>query len=47
MRYGWMVWLMIVGSAAAVGYTFVSPYARDVFREFPDPEPSEDDRRRG
>jgi Protein of unknown function (DUF2919) len=47
MRYGWMVWLMILGSTAAVGYIFLSPYARDVFREFPDPEPSEDDRRRG
>ncbi len=44
MRYGWIIWLMILGSAASVGYIFLSPYARDVFREFPDPEPSKDQR---
>jgi Protein of unknown function (DUF2919) len=39
-RYGWLVWVMIFGSAAAVSYIFLSPYARDVFSEFPDAEPA-------
>ena len=45
-HYDWVVWLMVLGSAAAVGYVFLSPYARDVFREFPDAESSEDERRK-
>lgn len=46
MRYGWMVWLMILGSAAAIAYIFLSPYARAVFREFPEPETGEDQRQK-
>ncbi len=34
--YGWPVWLSIGGAAAAVGYVFLSPYARDMFRQFPE-----------
>ncbi len=34
--YGWPVWLSIGGTAAALGYVFFSPYARDLFRQFPE-----------
>ena len=34
--YGWPMWLSIGGTAAAVGYVFLSPYARDLFRQFPE-----------
>lgn len=34
--FGWAAWAMILGTAAAIAYVFLSPYARDVFREFPD-----------
>ena len=32
----WTYWAMIAGTALAVGYVFLSPYARALFREFPD-----------
>ncbi len=34
--YGWPVWLSIGGTAATLGYVFLSPYARDLFRQFPE-----------
>jgi hypothetical protein len=36
-HFGWAVWTMIFGTVAAVAYVLLSPYARDLFREFPDP----------
>ena len=33
--YGWPVWLSIGGTIAALGYVFLAPYARDLFRQFP------------
>ena len=39
--YGWPVWLSIGGTAAAVGYVFLSPYARDLFRQFPERYPQQ------
>ena len=38
-HFGWAVWAMVLGTAASVAYVFLSPYARDLFREFPDPVP--------
>lgn len=35
-RLGWAVWLSIAITAAAVMYVFLSPYARDLFRQFPE-----------
>jgi hypothetical protein len=35
-HFGWAVWAMIFGTAVAVAYVLLSPYARDLFREFPD-----------
>lgn len=36
-RFGWAVWAMVFSTALSVAYVFLSPYARDLFREFPDP----------
>ena len=35
-RLGWAVWLSIAVTAAAVTYVFASPYAHDLFRQFPE-----------
>jgi hypothetical protein len=41
--HGWTYWAMIAGTALSVGYVFFSPYARDLFRQFPDPGLADDD----
>ena len=38
----WRSWLMVGGTVLSVAYVFVSPYARELFRQFPAPEPDED-----
>lgn len=35
-RLGWAVWLSIAVTAAAVTYVFASPYAHELFRQFPE-----------
>lgn len=35
-RYVWPIWVVVGATVVAVGYIFLSGYARDVFREFPD-----------
>jgi Protein of unknown function (DUF2919) len=42
-RYGWPVWLSLLGTVAVVAYVFVSPYARDLFRQFPERTEKDDD----
>lgn len=37
----WRSWLMIGGTVLSVAYVFLSPYARDLFRQFPAPEPED------
>lgn len=37
MHYGWAVWLSIGSTAAAIAYVFLTPYVRDLFRQFPAP----------
>ena len=35
-RYGMLVWGSILGNLAIVAYVFLSPYARDLFQQFPE-----------
>jgi heme exporter protein D len=39
--YGVFVWASICGTLAAVVYVFLSPYARDLFRQFPERQTEE------
>lgn len=41
-RFGWVAWAMVLGTAAAGAYVVASPYARDLFREFPDADAARD-----
>ena len=41
-RYGWLLGAMVGGAIAAAAYVLLSPYARALFREFPDPSLAED-----
>ena len=45
-NFGWAAWVMVLGTAAAIAYIFLSPYARDVFREFPDAALRDDAKRK-
>jgi hypothetical protein len=45
-HYSWAAGLMVAGSAAAAGYILFSPYARDLFREFPDAALNDDGTRK-
>ena len=42
VQYGWLLAAMIAGAIAAPAYVLLSPYARRLFREFPDPRLAED-----
>jgi len=42
-QYGWPLWATAAGTIASAAYVFLSPYARDLFRQFPDPSLAEDD----
>ena len=41
-QYGWLLGAMIAGAVAAPAYVLLSPYARALFGEFPDPRLAED-----
>lgn len=43
-RFGWLLWIMIAGSVFAGTYALLSPYARMLFGQFPDPRFADDDR---
>ncbi len=42
-HYGGLIGAMIAGALAAAAYVLLSPYARALFREFPDPRLAEDE----
>lgn len=44
-RYGWAAGSMVAGTLLAVGYVNLSPYARSLFRDYPDASLAEDDTR--
>ena len=35
-RYGWLLGVMIAGTVLSAAYALLSPYARELFRGFPD-----------
>jgi Protein of unknown function (DUF2919) len=41
-NYGWLLGAVIAGALVASTYVVLSPYARELFREFPDPSLAED-----
>jgi hypothetical protein len=41
--HGWIIWAMISGTILSIAYVFLSPYARDLFRQFPDRSLAEDE----
>lgn len=43
VRYGWAIGSMVAGTLLSTGYVHLSPYARTLFREFPDASLAEDD----
>jgi len=38
----WPMWTMIAGTILSAAYALLSPYARDLFRSFPDPSLTDD-----